>query len=166
MPDQAPDNETKNHDSNPSSDQSSGFGFGNKPESWDAFKYHAGKHESDINYINRQLTEIKADIKNIQSDINRLDAKIDNLENKLDAKIDNLENKLAAKLDSAVFASKYLSIGMILSGGSCASAQPQKILCISIAPLHFYPCIFGSKNPINHNFVLVAPFFKGFDLFD
>jgi peptidoglycan hydrolase CwlO-like protein len=63
---------TNFQDSPPNSQASSGESINDsrtERELWRDFYYRDGKHESDINHINRQLTVIQTEISGIKSDI-------------------------------------------------------------------------------------------------
>jgi chromosome segregation ATPase len=84
---------------------------------WGRNAYIDGKHESDINHINGQLTVIQVDIAGIKSDItglksdvaglktdmtkleSELNSKMDKLDNRLNSKMDKLESGLNSKMD-------------------------------------------------------------------
>jgi hypothetical protein len=95
MPDETQVNESEHLEVNPSSSQSPHLDFKNEREIWRDFFRSDAKHEAEINLINRQLSEIKTDIKNLD---NNLNIKVDNLDKSLNTKIIDLDKSLNTKI--------------------------------------------------------------------
>jgi hypothetical protein len=83
MTDKTPDNETEHADNKYSGSQPSNFDFKNGLDFWKDFYRSDAKHDAEINSINRQLTEIKTDIKSLET-------KMGDLEKSLNNKIDKV----------------------------------------------------------------------------
>ncbi|MDR3153423.1 MAG: hypothetical protein LBW85_03920 [Deltaproteobacteria bacterium] len=107
MPDDTPVNETEQSEAKSSSSQSVAFDSRRERDSWGDMIYRVCKTEAEINLINHQLTEIKTDIKNLNSKIDKLDSKMDKLDSKMDRMMD--------KFDSSISLSRNLSIGTIFA---------------------------------------------------
>ncbi|MDR3154351.1 MAG: hypothetical protein LBW85_08815 [Deltaproteobacteria bacterium] len=102
-------------------------------ELWKEFYYRDGKHESDINHINRQLTVIQTEIfgnrveitkvkEELKDDIAKTkeELKDDNTKIKEELKVVKLEFKsdmalLTTKVETVMNSSRNLSIGTILA---------------------------------------------------
>ncbi|MDR3153152.1 MAG: hypothetical protein LBW85_02505 [Deltaproteobacteria bacterium] len=118
MPDDTPVNETEQSEAKFSSSQSAVFDSRRERDSWGDLIYRVSKTEAEINLINRQLTEIKTDIKNLENSLNSKMEKLDSKIEKLDSKIEKLDSKMDRildKFDTSISLSRNLSIGSIFA---------------------------------------------------
>jgi peptidoglycan hydrolase CwlO-like protein len=84
----------------------------------DTLKVQVARLESDVQHILTDVADIKVELRRTNDRLDKLDAKIDGVDNSLNAKIDGLDKRLTDKIDGVrqeLSSMKVWALGMYIT---------------------------------------------------